>query len=428
MSLFRCPVCGAPLDRGERAYTCPNRHSYDLARAGYAYLLPPNQKHSSAPGDDRQMAQARREFLSKGYYEPLLKTLCCQILSLCGESPVILDAGCGEGYYTAGIFQALGAAGRTPRMAGTDISKFILRAAARRERGVEFAVASSYHLPLADGAVDLLLDCFSPLALEEFWRVLRPGGWFLYVVPGPEHLWEMKEILYEKPYPNEEKETPYEGFTYERIVPVDGTATLPDQTDIQNLFRMTPYFWKTPRAGAERLAALDRLEVDYLGLDAIDRRILTTIILLLEDAQIRRGAAGGTGEPDCHRLLPRPCLPQTVKKDVQPDTAVRPFLTPGRASAARGRAGAAGFAPGSRSPAAAPPRPPSSGSPPRASGPAGSRRESPQLSVEIRRYLTLCIYFCRPPASRCTRGCPAPPWGCRRPGPPAPRCPPSPHG
>ena len=120
------------------------------------------------------MAQARREFLSKGYYEALLNTLCCQILSECGESPAILDAGCGEGYYTAGIFQALRAAGRTPRMAGTDISKFILRAAAKREKGVEFAVASSYHLPLADNSADLLLDCFSPLALEEFRRILQP--------------------------------------------------------------------------------------------------------------------------------------------------------------------------------------------------------------------------------------------------------------
>lgn len=261
MSLFRCPVCGAPLERGERAYACPNRHSYDLAREGYAYLLPPNQKHSSAPGDDRQMAQARREFLSKGYYEPLLNTLCCQILSLCGESPTILDAGCGEGYYTAGIFRRLEDAGRRPRMAGTDISKFILRSAAKRERGVEFAVASSYHLPLADNAVDLLLDCFSPLALEEFRRVLRPGGAFLYVVPGARHLWELKEVLYDRPYPNEERETPYEGFAYERIVPVDGTVTLPSQTDIQNLFRMTPYCWKTPRAGRERLAALESLAV-----------------------------------------------------------------------------------------------------------------------------------------------------------------------
>ena len=130
MSLFRCPICGAGLERGERACVCPSGHSYDLAREGYAYLLPPNQKHSAAPGDDRQMALARREFLSRGYYELLLNTLCCQVLAECGESPVILDAGCGEGYYTAGIFQAMRNAGRAPRMAGTDISKFILRSAA----------------------------------------------------------------------------------------------------------------------------------------------------------------------------------------------------------------------------------------------------------------------------------------------------------
>ena len=57
-SLFRCPVCGAPLDRGDRAYRCPAGHSYDIAREGYTYLLPPNQKHSAAPGDDRDMAAA----------------------------------------------------------------------------------------------------------------------------------------------------------------------------------------------------------------------------------------------------------------------------------------------------------------------------------------------------------------------------------
>ena len=259
MSLFRCPVCSEPLERGERAYRCPNRHSYDLAKEGYTYLLPPNQKHSPAPGDDKGMAQARREFLSKGYYAPLLNTLCSQTLSHSGDSPVILDAGCGEGYYTAGIYQALLAAGKAPRMAGTDISKFILRSAAKREKGVEFAVASSYHLPLADDSVDILLDCFSPLALKEFRRVLRPGGTFLYVVPAAEHLWELKQVLYDHPYPNEEKETPYAGFAYEAVVPVDAAITLESQTDIHALFQMTPYYWKTPRAGAERLSALNTL-------------------------------------------------------------------------------------------------------------------------------------------------------------------------
>ena len=67
-------------------------------------------------------------------------------------------------------------------------------------------------------------------------------------------------MLYDRPYLNEEKETPYQGFAYRRIVPVDGSITLPGQADIQNLFRMTPYCWKTPRSGRERLAALERLE------------------------------------------------------------------------------------------------------------------------------------------------------------------------
>ena len=260
MSLFRCPLCAAPLERGEHAYRCPGGHSFDRAKEGYVHLLPPNQKHSALPGDDRDMVLARRDFLSKGYYQSLLNTLCSQILALSGEAPVLLDAGCGEGYYTAGVCQALHSAGKRPRAAGTDISKFALRTAARREREAEFAVASSYRLPLAEESMDILLNCFSPLALEEFRRVLKPGGWFLYVVPGAEHLWEMKEILYEKPYPNEEKETPYEGFAYRDIVPVDGSIAVESREDLQNLFRMTPYFWKTPRAGAERLKALDRLE------------------------------------------------------------------------------------------------------------------------------------------------------------------------
>lgn len=259
-SLFRCPVCGRPLLREERAYRCEAGHCYDLAKEGYAYLLPPNQKHSAAPGDDKAMAAARRNFLSRGYYEPLLNTICNRILPLSAENSVILDAGCGEGYYTSGICQALTADGKTPRMAGIDISKFILRLAARREKQVEFAVASCYHLPFADGGADILLDCFSPLAIDEFRRVLRPGGHFLYVVPGAHHLWELKQVLYDAPYLNEEKETPYAGFAYEEIVPVDFTLHLESQADIQALFRMTPYCWKTPKSGVERLAALDTLD------------------------------------------------------------------------------------------------------------------------------------------------------------------------
>ena len=122
MSLFRCPICRLPLERTAGAYRCPGGHSFDVAKERYVHLLPPNQKHSALPGDDREMVLARRDFLSKSYYQLLLNTICNEISGLSGDAPVILDAGCGEGYYTAGVFQALTAAGKRPRMAGMDIS------------------------------------------------------------------------------------------------------------------------------------------------------------------------------------------------------------------------------------------------------------------------------------------------------------------
>ncbi|MDY3280916.1 putative RNA methyltransferase [Dysosmobacter sp.] len=258
-SLFCCPLCAQPLVRQERTYRCPGGHSFDIAREGHTHLLPVNRKHSAAPGDDPGMARARREFLSKGYYSPLLNTLCNLSVAHTGSAPAILDAGCGEGYYTAGIRQALLDAGKSPRMAGIDISKAILRLAAKRTGDVEFAVASCYRLPLADSSVELLLDCFSPLSVPEFRRVLRGGGTFLYVVPAAEHLWEMKQVLYDRPYRNEEKEVAYEGFTLQEVVGVEAMITLPCQEDIHALFQMTPYYWKTPKEGAARLAALDSL-------------------------------------------------------------------------------------------------------------------------------------------------------------------------
>ena len=262
MSLFCCPLCGAPLIREEHVYRCPSGHSYDIAAQGYTHLLPANRKHSKMPGDDKGMAAARSEFLRAGYYEPLRRALCALAVELTDDQASVLDAGCGEGYYTEGVYHALLQSGKQIKMAGTDISKMILRRAARREKGVEFAVASSYHLPLADSSADLILNCFSPLALDEFRRILRCGGHFLYVVPAPRHLFEMKKILYDRPYLNEEKLTPYEGFRYVKVVPVRDTIRVVGQFHIHALFQMTPYYWKTPKEGCRRLEELEELQTE----------------------------------------------------------------------------------------------------------------------------------------------------------------------
>lgn len=259
-SLFCCPICRAALDRQDNRYLCPAGHSFDRAAAGYVHLLPANKMHSKDPGDDKGMATARNRFLSGGYYKPLCDALAQLALQYAPATVSVLDSGCGEGYYSAAIYQALAQAGREVNLAGVDLSKHALRRAAKREKAAEFAVASVYDIPVADRSADLILNCFSPLALEEFLRILKPGGVYFYVVPGEKHLWELKEVLYENPYPNTEKLTPYEGFTYLEVQSVDGVIHLPDQQTISDLFQMTPYFWKTPKSGTEKLAALDSLD------------------------------------------------------------------------------------------------------------------------------------------------------------------------
>ena len=267
-SLFSCPLCAASLERTDTGLCCPRRHSFDRAAAGYVHLLPPNRKHSKNPGDDKEMVAARSAFLDKGYYAPLCQALC-ELAADCVKeipAPVVVDSGCGEGYYTAGLFEALGKAGKEPRIAGVDISKFALRRAAKRLKEGEFAVASVYRLPLADESAHLLVNVFSPLAAEEFARVLRPGGHFLYAVPSQRHLWEMKEILYENPYENPVKREDYTGFVWESVREVRYEVTLESSEDIMALFHMTPYAWKTPKAGIARLEAMERLTV-HIGFD-----------------------------------------------------------------------------------------------------------------------------------------------------------------
>lgn len=262
MSLFICPICGEILTRSEKSYVCPIGHSYDIAAEGYVHLLPANQKHSKLPGDDKNMVRARNRFLSCGFYEPLRSAIIGLVLELSFENTAILDSGCGEGYYTKGIFDALKSSGKTASVAGIDISKEAVKLASRRVKNAEFAVASAYHLPLADDTLDLIINCFSPLCVSEFRRVLKNGGCFIYVVPAPRHLWELKAAVYDKPYENERVRAEYEGFELMRTVTALERIAISDPQTIADLFTMTPYFWKTPQEGQARLSSLEKLETE----------------------------------------------------------------------------------------------------------------------------------------------------------------------
>lgn len=265
ISPWRCPLCGGPLT-GESALKCAAGHSFDRAREGYWHLLPVQKMRTKAPGDDRAMVDARRTFLNAGYYAlfgQALTALCREFgQPAAPNAPLhLLDAGCGEGWYDRQIAQGFADAEQPLALAGFDISKAAVRLAARGLPAGQYAVASSFHQPVQTGWADLLLNCFSPMAREEFFRVLRPGGRLIYVVPGERHLYQMKAVLYDRPYENPVREERYEGFVPLAEREAAGRITVPAE-QLAALFAMTPYYWRTPKDGADRLAALPELTTE----------------------------------------------------------------------------------------------------------------------------------------------------------------------
>ena len=76
------------------------------------------------------------------------------------------------------------------------------------------------------------------------------------------HLFGLKRVLYEQPYENPVRQTDYPGFCFCRRVPVSGSIALSGGAEIRALFAMTPYYWKTPRGGAEKLEQLNTLQTE----------------------------------------------------------------------------------------------------------------------------------------------------------------------
>lgn len=260
-NLFLCPVCKNPLTLCGNTLKCSLNHSFDIAKEGYVNLDSNTRGASKNSGDDKQMVLSRTKFLEGGYYSPLKDALCLEVKNEAQKtaSPVILDAGCGQGYYTYEISQAI--KDTSFNLMGVDLSKNAIRHAAKKCKNVSFAVCSVYHLPLPDSCCDIVLNCFSPMANEEYLRVMKKGGLLIYVVPGENHLWELKSILYDNPYKNPVKTEVYKGFTHTGFQNVSTSFTLKDNQSILSLFNMTPYTWTTPKDSTAQLEKIDTMLV-----------------------------------------------------------------------------------------------------------------------------------------------------------------------
>jgi len=183
-----CPVrnCRMPLVRADRRLLCVRGHSFDVARSGYINLLQPQERKSKQPGDTVDALEARRRLHDGGVTAPMQKAIA-DFLAL-SPADVVLDAGCGDGYYLGTLARETGCKGH-----GIDISAPAIDAAARRYPECEWVVANADRfVPYADRSFSAVLSITARMNAPEFRRVLREDGRLLVALPAPEDLIELR--------------------------------------------------------------------------------------------------------------------------------------------------------------------------------------------------------------------------------------------
>lgn len=291
--VFRCPVCEEPLPREDRSYRCAHGHIFDIAREGYVNLLLAQHRHSKDPGYNKEMIAGRRDFFDAGHYQPLADGVADIITSYLpqGGEKVVVDAGCGEGYYLRRLRPLLAGSGQDADtvLCGMDISKHGVRIAAKRDPLGMYAVAGTCRMPVITNRVDVLLTHFSPVSAADFRRVVKPGGIVLVGGPAQDHLFAFKKLLYATPAQHEPADTlaGQDGFESITVHRIHYPLRLSGPGQIANLLLMTPFYWSVDDETRAKLADMDELDTEVDVVIHAYRRVTTTV-----------AAPASTGEPD----------------------------------------------------------------------------------------------------------------------------------
>lgn len=244
-----CPVCRQRLELVSKTWRCEQGHSYDIAKQGYVNLHVVQHKHSKNPGDTPESVDARRAFLQGGYYQPLQQAVVHLLKDL--KAKMVLDIGCGEGYYTSAMQQVV------EQCIGVDIAKNAVQRAAKLNDKVTWVVGTGATLPVVNQSMDVCTSLFSPIPQTEILRVLKDDGYLIVVTPATDHLYAMREALFEQVNPHTPQkfvEQLQDLFELKEQQVIDAPLVL-DQEALKNLIAMTPYAYK---ASPERRMQLEQ--------------------------------------------------------------------------------------------------------------------------------------------------------------------------
>ena len=263
ISLLRCPLCHGALSLSGKSLVCEKRHCYDIARQGHVNFVP-NQKDSFYT---KELFESRAAVFTAGVFAPVIAALGEAIGTfVSGDRPVLLDAGCGEGYYAKAVCPD-----RQMARIGFDISKEAVRLAARGQSEASFFAADLKNIPMADDSCDVLLDVFTPANYAEFGRVLKENGVLMKLAPRSGYLHELREAAASQLRHKEYDGGDVERYVYERMNVLSQKAityTVDVTPELAlHMARMTPMLAGVD-IGALDLSAVTRITIDetlYIG-------------------------------------------------------------------------------------------------------------------------------------------------------------------
>ena len=238
---YICPLCQQALTLTDKTYRCINNHSFDQAKQGYVNLLPVQFKHSKAPGDNKNMVNARRAFLDKGFYQPLVDKMLALYQQYGEQNAPLLDAGCGEGFYTHQHKTI------TNQVYGVDIAKETIKIAAKRYKNCHFSVGTLSKLSFADSYFGWLISVYAPILETEFTRILNKEGYLLTVTPAEQHLLELKQLIYTQANEHDTNKSPIKNLTLIEEHKLTYPMHFNSSEDILNLLAMTPFAFKASK-------------------------------------------------------------------------------------------------------------------------------------------------------------------------------------
>lgn len=209
------------------------------------------------------MVQARRAFLSRGYYDRYVLGAAQLLLGISADRPgMVIDAACGEGHHTLLLSDTL----RPSLTVGIDASKkaadLAAKAALRRGAGdcVRFIAGNIFDMPVADGSADAVTVFFAPIPEAEALRVLRPGGLLCVCGAGREHLIELRRAIYDTVRYKDKPPAVPAGFAPAAQDNITYTIT-PEGDAVAELFGMTPFCQRVGEQRRARAYALGGTEI-----------------------------------------------------------------------------------------------------------------------------------------------------------------------